>query len=62
MAMTPVGLTSRWIAASRALETESSAPLFSDPLARDLAGDVGFAMMAAMRATMPVANLSGPEP
>jgi hypothetical protein len=28
--MTPVGLTACWIAASRALETESATPLFSD--------------------------------
>ena len=48
--MTPVGLTSRWIAASRALETESESPLFSYPFARMLSGDVGFAMMAATRA------------
>lgn len=60
--MTPVGLTSRWMAASRALETEHDEPLFSDPFARDLSGEAGFAMMAAMSATMPVANLSGPEP
>lgn len=29
--MTRVGATSRWIAASRALETEGEKPLFKDP-------------------------------
>jgi methyltransferase (TIGR00027 family) len=40
--MTPVGATSRWIAAARALETEAEEPLFRDPFARELAGDAGF--------------------
>jgi len=44
MAMTPVGATSRWIAAARALESESEDPLFVDPYARDLAGEEGFAI------------------
>jgi methyltransferase (TIGR00027 family) len=44
--MTPVGATSRWIAAARALETESEEPLFVDPFARDLAGDVGFSIFS----------------
>jgi methyltransferase (TIGR00027 family) len=47
--MTPVGATSRWIAAARALETECDAPLFVDPYARALAGDDGFAFLAEMR-------------
>jgi nitronate monooxygenase len=46
--MTPVGMTSRWIAASRAVETERPDGLFRDPLARALAGDEGFAMRRAM--------------
>ena len=37
--MTGVGLTSRWVAANRALETEHAQPLYRDPLARDLAGE-----------------------
>jgi len=45
--MTPVGATSRWIAAARALETESEEPLFTDPFARDLAGDVGFSIFSS---------------
>src|SRR4030095_14708375 len=36
--MTGVGLTSRWVAANRALETEHASPLYRDPLARALAG------------------------
>jgi len=59
--MTPVGLTACWIAASRALETESATPLFNDPYARALAGDAGFAMMSVTRAAMGVPNTSGPE-
>jgi methyltransferase (TIGR00027 family) len=47
--MTPVGATSRWIAAARALETECQTPLFSDPYGRELAGDDGFALLAEMR-------------
>jgi len=50
MNMTPVGTTSRWIAAARALESESAEPLFKDEYARALAGEEGFAMMAAVRA------------
>ena len=42
--MTPVGATSQWIAAARALESESPDPLFVDPYARELAGDVGFSI------------------
>jgi methyltransferase (TIGR00027 family) len=45
--MTPVGATSRWIAAARALETESEEPLFVDPFARDLAGEVGFSIFSS---------------
>ena len=48
--MTPVGATSRWIAAARALETESEDPLFVDPYARDLAGDEGFTILATTQA------------
>lgn len=44
--MSPVGLTSRWVAASRALETELATPLFHDPYARALAGPEGFQLFA----------------
>ncbi len=60
--MTPVGSTARWIAANRALETESAAPLYRDPFARQLAGDSGFAMMAEMRAVLGMLNSSMPDP
>jgi methyltransferase (TIGR00027 family) len=59
--MTPVGLTACWIAASRALETESAAPLFTDPYGRELAGDAGFAMMSVVRGAMGVPNINGPD-
>jgi methyltransferase (TIGR00027 family) len=49
--MSPVGLTAQWVAASRALETESENPLYQDPFARELAGPVGFAMNAAASAS-----------
>ena len=62
MPMSPVGLTSRWIAAARAFETEIREPLFRDALARDLAGDAGFAMMAAMRAAVAAVEFTGPDP
>src|SRR3954465_1434666 len=61
-AMTPVGATARWIAAARALETESAEPLFTDPYGRALAGDAGFALLAQMRlAAGPNAATSGPD-
>ncbi|MEO8256426.1 MAG: SAM-dependent methyltransferase [Acidobacteriota bacterium] len=59
--MTPVGLTACWIAASRALETESATPLFRDPFGRELAGDAGFAMMSVARGAMGMPNTSGPD-
>jgi methyltransferase (TIGR00027 family) len=54
--MTPVGATSRWIAAARALETESEEPLFVDPFARDLAGDAGFSIFASTQGVSGVAG------
>lgn len=51
-AMSGVGNTARWIAASRALESELALPLFSDPYARELAGDAGFELQRRMRASM----------
>ena len=60
--MSPVGSTARWIAAGRALETESPNPLFRDPLARELTGDAGFAMLAAMRGPDRVGDTTAPEP
>ena len=60
--MSPVGLTAQWVAANRALETETADPLYRDPFARDLAGPAGFAMMNATRAVLGLADPSRPEP
>lgn len=56
--MSPVGSTSCWVAAARAMESESADALFHDPYARTLAGEAGFAMVksaagALWRATDP---------
>lgn len=61
-AMTAVGLTSRWVAASRALETESVDALYSDPFARELAGVTGFRMLSAMRAVMGAPDTQSADP
>jgi methyltransferase (TIGR00027 family)/uncharacterized protein (TIGR02246 family) len=58
--MSGVGNTARWIAASRAKETELALPLFSDPFARELAGDTGFELQRSMRAAMGVQG-DGPD-
>ena len=47
-----VGNTARWIAASRAKESELALPLFSDPYARELSGEAGFELQRHMRAAM----------
>ncbi len=60
--MTPVGLTAQWMAANRALETESAEPLYRDPFARALAGDVGFAIVAATRSVLGIADHAAPDP
>ncbi len=60
--MSAVGLTARWVAANRALETERTAPLYRDPLARELAGDEGFDMLFTMRAVAGGAGTTGPDP
>jgi nitronate monooxygenase len=58
--MTPVGLTARWMAASRAVESDQPDPLFRDPLARALAGDDGFATRRMMGG--PMARADGRDP
>jgi methyltransferase (TIGR00027 family) len=58
--MTGVGNTARWIAASRARESELAQPLFSDPYARELAGEAGFDLQRLMRAAMGVPG-DGPD-
>ena len=60
--MTPLGSTARWIAAARALETESDDPLFRDPFARELAGESAFAVLADTRSSMGTPDTSGPMP
>jgi methyltransferase (TIGR00027 family) len=60
--MTPVGATSRWVAANRALETESANPIYRDPFARELAGEAGFSMMTMMRAALGVPDTPSPDP
>ena len=47
-----VGNTARWIAASRAKESELALPLFSDPYARELSGEAGFELQRHMRVAM----------
>lgn len=44
--MDGVGLTSLWVAAMRAVETERPDAIISDPFARALAGEEGFEVMA----------------
>lgn len=62
MRMSAVGLTSRWVAASRACESELPDPLFVDPLARPLAGDEGFAFLAMTDSYRPQASTTEPNP
>ncbi len=51
--MDPVGLTSRWVAAARARESERLDRLFDDPLAAALAGPEGFAWLDDMERAQP---------
>ena len=60
--MTGVGLTSRWVAANRGLETEHAAPLYRDPYARELAGEAGYEVLYAMRAAAGMGTFTGPDP
>ncbi|HEY7185559.1 MAG TPA: SAM-dependent methyltransferase [Vicinamibacterales bacterium] len=60
--MTGVGLTSRWVAANRALETEQAQPLYRDPFARDLAAEAGFDVLYGMRAASGMGSFAGPDP
>src|SRR5262245_27763016 len=59
--MSPVGATAQWIAAARALETEAETPLFTDPYARELAGDAGFTVLVSMREASGAPS-TGPDP
>jgi methyltransferase (TIGR00027 family) len=60
--MTAVGLTSRWVAANRVLETEHVQPLYRDPYARELAGEAGFDVLYTMRALAGMGTFVGPDP
>ena len=60
--MTAVGLTSRWVAANRALENEHPSPLYRDPYARELAGEAGFDVLYAMRSAAGMGSFAGPDP
>jgi methyltransferase (TIGR00027 family) len=60
--MSSLGLTSRWVAASRARETEAPNPLFDDPYARALAGEEGFALLSACQKARQGAAVDGPDP
>src|ERR687897_2939765 len=55
--MDPVGLTSRWMAAARARESERADRLFDDPLAATLAGPEGFTWLERLEAA---AQADGP--
>jgi methyltransferase (TIGR00027 family) len=59
----PLTLAALMSAANRALETELPHPLYRDPFARHLAGDIGWSLLAALRqAAWPGYNTSGPDP
>jgi methyltransferase (TIGR00027 family) len=60
--MTSVGLTARWVAANRALETEHASPLYRDPYARDLAGEAGYHVLYSMRTAAGMGTFNGPDP
>ena len=60
--MTGVGLTARWVAANRALETEHASPLYRDPYARELAGEAGFDVLYSMRTAAGMGTFNGPDP
>ena len=51
--MDPVGMTSRWVAAARARESDRLDRLFDDPLAAALAGPEGFAWLDDMDRAQP---------
>src|SRR5919112_485702 len=51
--MDPVSLTSRWIAAARARESQRLDRLFDDPLAAALAGPEGFAWLDELEHAQP---------
>jgi methyltransferase (TIGR00027 family) len=60
--MSPVALTSRWVAANRARETDHPNRLFDDPYAALLAGEVGFTLLADSQKLRPGGLPEGPDP
>ncbi len=60
--MSPVGLTSQWVAASRACESEHPEALFEDPWARALAGEEGFEFLTMTDAARGAASTGEPNP
>jgi methyltransferase (TIGR00027 family) len=60
--MSPVGLTSRWVAASRACESEHPDALFHDSLARPLAGEEGFEFLSMADSFRPKSSQQEPNP
>jgi methyltransferase (TIGR00027 family) len=60
--MTGVGLSARWVAANRALETDHPSPLYRDAFARELAGDAGFDVLYSMRTAAGMGTFNGPDP
>ena len=51
-----VGTTSLMIAAARSLEAKQSNPLFNDPYAHSLSGDLGYKALQLLEETMTVAQ------
>jgi methyltransferase (TIGR00027 family) len=60
--MSPVALTSRWVAAIRARETDRLDRLFDDPYAASLAGEAGFAMLSESQKVQPGAPSDDANP
>ena len=58
----PFMLSALVAAANRALETDLARPLYRDPFARHLAGDLGWALLGAMRRASWPGYATGPEP
>lgn len=60
--MSPIGLTSQWVAASRACESEHPKALFEDPWARTLAGDEGFEFLTMTDSFRQASSSTEPNP
>ena len=60
--MNSVGLTSRWVAASRAAESMMPNRLFNDPYAQALAGPEGVELLNQFMQGRPGAKPQGPDP